>query len=306
MKLDHILLVGFGGPTRPEEVEAFLQRVTRGTQIPQTRLKEVLHHYEEIGGSSPYNGHAFEILNRLKQRLASGGISIPVFLGMRNWHPFLRDTLVEIKTRNLKKGLGIVLAPQRSDASFERYLRDVEETKASVGAVHVDYQYLKPWHNHPRFIGAQAEEVQRLLDPMSAFERERTFLLFSAHSIPLEMAQKCRYAEEVAESSALVSEKLGHKKWKVAYQSRSGSPTQPWLEPDVLSRLREIKNQGAETALVVPIGFICGNAEILYDLDVEAQGEAERMGIRYLRSPVVQDHPKLIEMFAQLIQENLN
>ncbi len=203
MKFDHILLIGFGGPTRPDEVTPFLEEVTRGLRIPETRLQEVAHHYEQTGGSSPYNAHAFQLMKKLKPSLAAAGAALPVFIGMRNWHPFLKETMQEIKQRGLKKGLGLILAPHRSPASFEKYLNNVEEAKQNAGAQEVRYDYLKPWHDHPFFIQAQAEQIRIVLDSLDSPERSAAHLLFSAHSIPLDMAQGCRYEQELRNPALL-------------------------------------------------------------------------------------------------------
>jgi ferrochelatase len=255
MKFDHILLIGFGGPTRPEEVKPFLEEVTRGLPIPSARLQEVAHHYEQTGGSSAYTAHAFLLLEKLKQSLAAAGVMLPVFIGMRNWHPFLKETMPEIKQRGLKKGIGVILAPHRSPASFEKYVNNVEGAKQEAGAQEIQYEYLKPWHDNPFFIQAQAGQVRAVLNSLSQEESPAMTLLFSAHSIPLEMAGGCRYEQEFKESSALVAQELQHSDWLVAYQSRSGNPRQPWLEPDVLAVLHRLKEEGKSGVVLVPAGW---------------------------------------------------
>lgn len=305
MQFDHVLLIGFGGPTRPDEVEPFLREVTRGRNIPESRLEEVLHHYEAIGGSSPYHESVFRFAERLEENLKENGLSLPVFVGMRNWHPFLKETISEIERQGRRRGFGLVLAPQRSEASFDRYLRSVEEARQTVSASSMAYEYPLPWYDHPLFIHAQADEVRKLLNSLNPAERRATHLLFSAHSIPCEMAHESRYEEEVKTSSFLVAEALNHPKWSVAYQSRSGSPLEPWLEPDVRSVLPQLQEKGEKIALLIPIGFLCENAEILFDLDVGARGEAEKVGIKYLRAATVLDHPQMASLFTELIKEGL-
>ncbi len=303
MKFDHILLIGFGGPTHPEEVKPFLEEVTRGLRIPEARLQEVERHYEQTGGSSPYNAHAFRLLEKLRQSLTAAGVALPVFIGMRNWHPFLKEAMQEIHQRGLRKGLGVILAPHRSPASFEKYLNSLEEAKRQAHAQAIQYEYLKPWHDHPLFIQAQADQVRAALNSLSAEERSAAHLLFSAHSIPLEMAQGCRYEQEFKESSALVAQELRRPVWVAAYQSRSGNPRQSWLEPDVLSVIRQLKGEGKSRALLVPIGFLFDHTEVVYDLDIEARLEAEKMELKYSRASTVMDHPKFVSMFTRLIQE---
>lgn len=299
MIFDHILLIGFGGPTKPEEIWPFLQNVTRGIPIPEERLRAVEHHYHEVGGRSPYNDYTFRLFDKLCARLKEKSVLLPVFLGMRNWDPLLKDVVTEIQQKGLKRGLGVILAPHRCDASYEKYIRNVEEAKGAANARDIQYEYLNAWHEHPGFIEAQAEEVRKVLkDPKAP-------VIFSAHSIPLEIAQKSKYVEEVIASSQLVAQKLGLEDWQVAWQSRSGNPRQPWLEPDVVSVIRELKAKGKDSVLLVPVGFLCDNVEVLFDLDIEAKQEAEKNGMRYTRASTVMDHSKFVEMFEEQIRKVL-
>ncbi len=300
---DHVLIIGFGGPTRREDIRPFLEHVARGRNIPEERLKEVLHHYERVGGFSPYNAYTFQLAEKLKTALQAEGAALPVFVGMRNWHPFLDETLSEIKIRGLKRGAGIILAPHHCETSYERYIQNVDEARKAVGAVETQYQYLKPWHDHPLFVQAQADEVKKILDTLSPAEQKRAHFLFSAHSIPLDMPGCTRYQEEFRQSSTLVSSELGLSRWSIAYQSRSGNPRQPWLEPDVVSVIKQLAEKGEKRVVLVPVGFLCDNVEVLYDLDVEAKEEAQKAGIHYLRARTVADHPKFVSMLKTLILE---
>lgn len=299
---DHLLMVGFGGPTRPEEIRPFLAEVTRGAPIPPARLENVLHHYEAVGGRSRYNEDTERLVRALELLLRARGIHHPVFMGMRNWHPFLKDVMATIRQRGLRRGLGVILAPHRSDASFDKYIRNVEEAKAHASATAIEYEYLGPWYDHSGFIEAQADEVGKVLQALSPVERERVHLLFCAHSIPAAMAQQCGYAQEFETSSHAVAERLEHRGWSLAYQSRSGTPQEPWLEPDVESVIRQLPDRGARHVVVVPIGFLCEHVEVLFDLDIEARQEAQRAGLGYHRASTVLDHPSFVEMFAQLIE----
>ena len=300
MNFDHLLLIGFGGPEKPEEVRPFLERLTQGTRIPEARLKEVEHHYEVTGGSSPYNRHARRLHQRIQEELAAGGADLPVFLGMRNWHPFLADTLREISAKGLRQGLAVVLAPHRSEPSFGRYWKSLEAACAETAAA-VQYELVHPWHDHPLFIGAQAERVREVWPDGQAH------LLFTAHSIPLEMARASAYEQEIRATARLTAESLAvkDKDWSVAYQSRSGPPGQPWLEPGVKEAIRRLKSEGVRAVVVVPAGFLFDHTEVLYDLDVEARQAAEREGVRFLRVPTVMDHPRFVRMFAERVKEQL-
>ncbi len=300
-EFDHLLLIGFGGPEKPEDVKPFLQEVTRGIPIPAERLEEVLHHYEAIGGSSPYNEYTRRLFVKIRECLSARGITLPFYSGMRNWHPFMKDTMAGIAAKGLRKGLGIVLAPHRSDASFEKYVRCVEEAKKYCG-VEIEYEYIRGWHDHPGFTGAQADMMRRALLNQDIAS---THVIFCAHSIPVEMASRSKYVEEFQLSCSLAAREAGIQSWSTAYQSRSGSPRQPWLEPDVISLFEGVRQKGFKSVLLVPIGFLCDNAEVLFDLDIEARQEAEKTGLRYLRASTVMDHPAFAEMFAERVQEHL-
>lgn len=302
---DHILVIGFGGPTRPEDVQPFLEEVTRGVPIPPARLEEVIRHYEAVGGRSPYNEHTERLCRALEAVLRRRGVSEPLFLGMRHWHPFLRETIHGIRGAGLTHGLGVILAPHRSDASFDKYVRSVEQAQAGVSAPGIRYDYLRPWHDHPLFIEAQAEQVRPALRGPASGAREGVHLLFSAHAIPVEMAERSRYVEEVRRSSELVAAALGHPRWSVAYQSRSGDPRQAWLTPAVVDAMRELRAHGVRQVIAVPIGFLCDNVEVLYDLDLEARQSAASIGIGFTRAPTVHEHPAFVQMLADLIGEAL-
>lgn len=291
MSADHVLLIGFGGPERPEDIEPFLANVARGRRIPEERLREVKSHYERVGGSSPYNACAFRLASRLESPL-------PVFVGMRNWRPLLRDTIAEIGRAGLKRGVAIVLAPHRSESSFDRYVKDVEDAGRAAGFPEIAYDYVPAWHDHPLFIEAQADEIRKI--GVSGAE-----LVFSAHSIPLEAARRSRYEEDYRRSCELVAAAAGAAAWRLGYQSRSGNPRDPWLEPDVLAVLRELALEGKREALVVPLGFVFDHVEVLYDLDVEAREWAEKSGLRYRRAATVGDHPKFAALLSSLIQARL-
>ncbi len=293
---DHVLLVGFGGPEKRADIWPFLLEVTRGTNVPEERLKDVLHHYEQVGGKSPYN-EAVRQLARNLQEVLSHSLPLPVFTGMKNWHPFMKDTLTEIKSKGLRKGIAVVLAPHRSPASWDKYLRCVEETLKETGAGIV-YEYVRHWYDHPGFTGAFADQIKKAMGP-----KYSTHVIFCAHSIPVEMAAKCEYAQEFKISSELAAREAGVFSWNVAYQSRSGSPRQPWLEPDICDSISETDKARFTDVLAVPIGFLCENVEILFDLDIEARQAAEKSGLKYRRCGTVMESPRFISMMTDLILE---
>ncbi len=296
---DHVLFVGFGGPERPDEVRPFIERVVAGMRVPEARLRQVERHYALVGGRSPYHDAAVALVERVTQVLQSHGVTIPVALGMRQWRPFLTDVIAGLARRGLQRGLAVVLAPHRSEASFDRYVVAVEEVVRACNQP-IRYEYLGGWHDHPLFIRAQADTVRE-----AAAGADVAHLLFTAHAIPVAQASRAPYEPEVRRSSELVAQALGRQEWSVAYQSRSGPPHEPWLEPEVAGALQQLAALGVRHVVVVPIGFWCDNVEVLYDLDMEARREAERLGMRYVRAATVASHPAFHQLFADTLIEQL-
>lgn len=288
-----VLLIGFGGPTRPEEIRPFLANAAAGRNIPESRLREVEHHYEQIGGKSPYNEITLRQLEALKQYAEKQGFSLPFYLGMRNWTPYLKETLFQMKKDGIRRTIGFVLAPHRSYSSFNQYLENVETAKSASGFEDLEICYAGPWFDHPLYIEAVSERVG---------EVRNDGLIFTAHSIPLAMAQKSQYQREFETSSRLVADRLGARQWKLAYQSRSGRPQDPWLEPDVNEVIREAARDSVQNVKIVPIGFLADHAEVLYDLDFEARQTAESCGIGFYRAKTVMDHPKFIQMMFEMVR----
>ncbi len=308
LNFDHVLLVGFGGPERIEDVRPFLSKVAEGRAIPEERLKGVEHHYEVIGGFSPYNQHAMKLKRELEETLRARGVGIPVLIGMRNWHPFLNDTFKVIKEREYKRGLALILSVQRSISSCAQYKDNVAAAKLSAGAEALTYEFSPSWGTHPDFIEAQSDQVLRALNAR-AWDLKDVHVVFTVHSIPVEMAAACTFCDyraEFAESSRRIAECLGAGRWSQAYQSRSGSPRQPWLEPDISEELRRLASEGVKRVVVVPAGFLFDNAEVLFDLDVEAAGAAAAAGLDFTRAATVMGHPGLVKMMTDWTVQKLN
>lgn len=303
--IDSVLLIAFGGPTRPEEIRPFLDNVTRGRRIPPERVEEVARHYERIGGRSPLNELTFRQAERLRAALEREGIALPVFVGMRNWHPYLFDTLAEMAEKGYRHALGIILSSLQTEASWDRYQENVAEARARLGASGPEVTYAPPWFDHPRFIEAVAGRAQVALEAVPQSRRLDTLLVFTAHSVPIAMAKASPYVQQLTEASRLVAERLGHERWAIAYQSRSGNPSEPWLEPDIGRVIRGLASDGAQDLVVVPIGFVCDNVEVLYDLDVEAREIARSCGVTLRRASAVNDHPAFIAMLTDLVRRVL-
>jgi ferrochelatase len=300
-----VLLIAFGGPTAPDEIRPFLQNVARGRAIPPARLEEVAHHYERMpGGRSPLNELTVRQARALAETLAADGSALPVFVGMRNWHPYLHETLAEMAGQGARRALGIILSPLRTEASWARYMRDVAEARARTPAA-PEVVFAPAWFEHPRFVAAAAARCRRALDEVPAGERAATPLVFTAHSVPVPMAEASPYAADFAAAAGAVAAALGHGRWSLAYQSRSGSPRDRWLEPDVNDVLKALGRQGARHVVVVPLGFVCDHVEVLYDLDVEARATAATVGLALHRAAAVNDHPDFIAALADLVRRHV-
>ena len=299
---DAVLLIAFGGPTRPDEIRPFLEIVTRGRPIPPARLDAVAHHYELMpGGRSPLNELTLAQARALEAALAEGGLPLPVFVGMRNWHPFLHETLADLAGRGHRKVLGVILSALRSEASWDRYQRDVADARARTpGAPEVEYA--PPWFDHPRFHDAVAARAREAIAAAPAGAVGWMPLVFTAHSIPVGMAAASPYVRDLTAAAHAVVRRLDHRRFSIAYQSRSGAPGDPWLEPDIGDVLRSLATDGEKHAVVVPIGFVCDHVEILYDLDIEAREIAGAAGITLHRARAVNDHPDFVAMLADLVR----
>jgi len=299
---DHILLIGFGGPETPEDVMPFLKRVTAGRSIPEQRLLAVAHHYEMIGGASPYNAWAQKLEQQIR---AATQLKLPIFLGHRNAAPFLKDQVLEIHKQGFKKGIGVILAPFRSTASCRRYKENIHEALHEHGIVELKYDYLQPWYREPEWIALLAELAKQAFSVIPQALQEQTEILFSCHSIPSaadSACPSCIYSAEYETASNLTAEKAGFKNWKHVYQSRSGDPSQPWLGPDILETIKQSAEAGKKAVLVIPMGFLSDNAEVLYDLDIEAKNLAEELGIGFFRSPTPGNDPRLAQLFVKMIR----
>jgi ferrochelatase len=295
------LLVGFGGPTRPDEIRPFLQNVARGRPIPPDRLEEVAHHYEAIGGRSPYNELTLKQAAALRALLEHEGTPIPVYAGMRNWAPYVKQVMREIARARARRVFCFPMAAHRSEASWERYQQTVSEAAAELGRDAPALSYPPPWHTGPLFIGAVAARVRSVLETLTAAQRALARVVFTAHSIPLAMDRQSGYSAQIAQSCRLAADELGVERWTVAYQSRSGNPHDSWLEPDIAHVLGELRGQ---VAIVMPIGFICDHVEVLYDLDVQAASIARASDVLMRRAPTVGDHPLFIRMIAELLKRD--
>ncbi len=302
LSIDCVLLIAFGGPEGVEDIRPFLQLVTEGRRIPAQRLEEVAHHYELIGGRSPLNELTRRQAEGLRRALEREGIARPIFIGMRNWHPFLDESLAAMTAERCRRALGIIMSPFQTEASWERYQRDVARAREKLGNDAPEVVYAPPWSEHPRYIDAMTDRTAAALAGVPADRRPAARIIFTAHSVPVAMAAVSPYAEQLRRTGKSIAARLAHAHWSVAYQSRSGSPRDPWLEPDITDVVRELAGQGVRDVVVAPVGFVCDHLEVLYDLDVEARAVAEECGIGFHRAVTANDHPAFIAMLADLVK----
>ena len=298
MNTDAVLMIGFGGPKHPEDVRPFLENVSRGRRIPEERLKAVARQYEIIGGKSPMNELTFRQANALTAKLEG---TLNVYVGMRNWNPLLVDTISQMAGDGVKNAVGVIMAPQESDSGWDQYQRNVAEAVAQAG-VTISVDYPPPVFDHPLFIEAVSNRVRECLLQIPDPNRRQATIVFTAHSIPTSDPLKERYVHQLNVSAKRVTKRLDHPVWFLSYQSRSGRPQDPWLEPDVNDTLRSISSRGERHVILVPIGFLCDHAEVLYDLDYQAAQTARELGITLFRAKTVNDDDLFIQALAERVR----
>jgi protoporphyrin/coproporphyrin ferrochelatase len=296
-----ILLIAFGGPTSTQEIRPFLARVTQGLAIPPARLEEVAHHYEAVGGKSPLNEITLRQAAALRDFLARRGLALPVYVGMRNSKPFFAETLEQMHKDGVQRALGFILSSHRSEASWERYQKNIGDAQTDIGQGAPQIDYCPQWYDHPLFIQTWVESIDGALAKLAPDDRQAIPLVFTAHSLPMPMAARSPYVEQLKTSAHRIAEKLAYPNWSIAYQSRSGKPTDPWLEPDIGDTIRAAAARGIKQLMVAPIGFVCDHVEVLYDLDIEAKKLAQEQGVRLLRASCPNDHPTFIRMIADIV-----
>ena len=301
---DGVLVVAFGGPQGPADIRPFLERVLRGRRVTPERIEDVARHYEIFDGVSPITRLTELQARGLEARLAAAGNPLPVYVGMRNWHPLLADTLRDMHRAGVRQAVGFIAAAHHSYSSCQQYRENVadarRELRAAVGG-DVDITYVGSWFDHPLFVDVNARHVRAALDRLPTDVRSSARLIFTAHSIPQAMPGASRYREELRATSRLVAARAGLPDWALVYQSRSGRPEDPWLEPDVCAYLRTEHALGLRAAVLCPIGFVCDHIEVLYDLDREAADVCRTLGLPMTRAEAVNDDPGFIDMMADMV-----
>lgn len=299
---DAILLVSFGGPESRADVIPFLENVLRGRNVPRQRLLGVAEHYYHFDGRSPINDQNRDLMSALQETLKRNGPDLPVYWGNRNWRPFLADTVTEMARDGIAHALAFVTSAYSSYSGCRQYREDIERACREAGPLAPEIEKLRAFYNHPGFIETMVANVRSSLEQFPATATRDIQLLFTAHSIPLSMAQTSSYPRQIEEASRIVAEEVGAPYWRVLWQSRSGSPEQPWLEPDIVDYLRTTPNRNV---IVAPIGFLSDHMEVLYDLDVDAAQTCKERGIHMVRAATAGSHPRFVEMIRELVLERM-
>jgi ferrochelatase len=311
---DAFLLVSFGGPEGPDDVMPFLANVTRDRNVPPERLAGVARHYYAFGGVSPINEQCRDLLAAVRADFAARGLSLPLYWGNRNWTPYLADTVRQMAGDGVRRAAAFVTSAYSSYSSCRQYLDDIERARAAVGPDAPRIDKIRRFYNHPGFIEPFADNVRAALATLPAEMRDKAHLVFTAHSVPVAMAEasgpagdRGRYVTELTEAARLIAERTGARAhpWSLAYQSRSGPPSQPWLEPDVRDHLGELAKSGTRAVVVVPVGFVSDHMEVRHDLDLEAAETADSLGVAFARAATPGTSPRFASMITELVQERL-
>ena len=304
---DAILFLSFGGPEKREDVIPFLENVLRGKPVPRERLLEVAEHYYHFDGISPINEQCRTLIAALRQELDAHNIHIPIYWGNRNWTPYLNETLIQMKRDGVQRALAYVTSGFSCYSGCRQYRENIAVALEQPEATGLQIDKLRVFYNHPDFIAVLAEQVGIALAGFPDDTRDTVHIAFTAHSIPMSMATTSDYGKQLRESCRLVAEhlELPESRWKLVYQSRSGRPQDPWLEPDILDHLRESKSAGIDKVVISPIGFLSDHMEVLYDLDDEARRYCDQQEIHMTRASTPGNHPRFVSMIRKLIQERI-
>ena len=305
---DAVVIVSFGGPEGQSEVEPFLANVTAGRDIPSERLAAVARQYQHFGGVSPLNAQCRRLRTALAGRLAAAGHDLPVYWGNRNWIPYLADTVAEMAAAGHRRALAVVTSAYSSYSGCRQYLNDIEAARDAAGAGAPTIDKVRAYYDHPGFVSPLADSVAAARGSLPAELRPDAHLVFTAHSIPEAMAAGCDYQRQLDETARLVAAGASFDAWTMAWQSRSGPASVPWLEPDVNECLEQLsRHRGVEAVVVAPIGFVTDHMEVMWDLDVVAAATADALGMRMARAvtPGTGPDDRFVAMWQELVTERI-
>jgi len=302
---DALLIVSFGGPEGPADVDSFLDNVFRGLRVSPKIKAHIAKRYEQFGGVSPINAHTRSFIKALQLELDTHGPALPIYWGNRNWHPRLSDTVAQMAQAGVEHALAFVTSTFSSYSGCRRYREDLYEAALALpNAPRIDK--LRVPYNHPGFIEAVSARVTEAIETLPAGQRNGALVLFTAHSLPQTMARGCEYEAQLAASCRLVGDAIEHQRWRLVYQSNNASyGRESWLGPDVRDALREAHAEGVEAVVVAPIGFVCDHMEVVIDLDIDAAAIARELGMPMARAATVGTHPAYVAMVRELVVERL-
>ena len=296
-KYDALFLVSFGGPEQPGDVIPFLENVLRGKPVPRERMLEVAEHYYHFDGKSPINDQNRDLIAALQANFAAHDLHLPIYWGNRNWQPYIADAITEMHAAGVRHAAVFATSAYGSYSGCRQYREDIGKALEATGITDLVLDKLPHFCLLPQYTQVMAERVETAYQGLSA----QAPLVFTAHSIPTAMADASPYVQQLQQSCANVAAAAGRTQWELVYQSRSGAPTQPWLEPDILAYLRGIHSQGAREVVICPIGFCSDHMEVLFDLDTEAAALCQELEMKMARASTAGTHPLFVDMIRQQI-----
>jgi protoporphyrin/coproporphyrin ferrochelatase len=299
---DAIVVMSFGGPNGPDDVMPFLENVTKGRGVPTERLAEVAIQYEMFGGKSPINEQNQALIAAVTAELDQAGITLPIYWGNRNWDPFIGDTATQMVADGVTNALAFVTSAFSSYSGCRQYRQDMSQAADGVDGA-LTFHKIRAFWNHPGFIETMVDRVSDALNELSADDRPTARLVFTAHSIPISMATTSDYVAQLTDAATLISQAVGHADFDLVYQSRSGPPQVPWLEPDICDHLRSV---AGSAIVLIPLGFISDHQEVKFDLDTQAREVADSLGLTMVRAATAGTHPRFVTMVRELIEERLS
>jgi protoporphyrin/coproporphyrin ferrochelatase len=306
MKFDAVLLLSFGGPEGPEQVRPFLENVTRGRNVPPERLDDVAEHYLHFGGVSPINRINLALITQLRAELADRGVDWPVYFGNRNWEPYVEEAVTTMRDNGIRHATVFTTSAWSGYSSCTQYVEDIARARRVTGPDAPDLVKLRPYFDHPLFVEMFAAAIATAADTLPAELRGDARLVFTAHSVPVAADQRCGpqlYSRQVAYAARLVAAAAGYADYDLTWQSRSGPPQVPWLEPDVADHLTMLAHAGNKAVVICPIGFVADHIEVVWDLDHELRSQAEAAGIAFARAATPNADRRFARLAAGLIDE---
>lgn len=304
---DAVLFVSFGGPEGRDDVIPFLENVLRGRNVPRERMLEVAEHYYHFDGVSPINEQTRQLIDAVQADLKELGIDVPIYWGNRNWHPLLPDTLQEMKKQGVNNAIAFVVSAFSSYSGCRQYRENVYAAQDQTDFNDANFDKIRTFYNHPDFIASHLDHITAAIEQLPEGEREDFRVAFTAHSIPDSMAAGCDYVKQLSETCRLIAEQLDIpvNRWRLVYQSRSGRPQDPWLEPDILDHIDELNQQQVKSLIISPVGFLSDHMEVLFDLDEEAAVKCQELGMNMVRAATPGLHPNFVRCVSKLIMERL-